>query len=653
MIHVVVRSLTGIADVPSHRTSASNWLSRNGISTFKVPVNGGEADAVLLSDLPEAVRQEYLLKRINGQDLDPGTYDDAAHEAFLQACVSRRERAERKAEVARFLLALGPGVKWPDRLRVVHARFGAKGHSQPRLKALLKRLKGVDPINFAPALLDGHEGGKVRAEIHPKAWSLFLTLIRDAAPEWPLVAAWRDVRDIAPKAGWGRIASYPTFLRRWKELPEAQRLQARLGTGDARKRLTIPVARDKTSIKPLEWVSLDGRMKDFWVDAGDGRAVRQTFIALVDVASNFILGWELAVSENATDTVRLIKKTCETFGIFDRLYTDNGAAFAGHLVAGGNVFRFRNGGKPTEGIQPPGICKIMGIRLHFALPSGPDHSGGKSKIAERVFATLSRALDDRPEFKGAHAGHKPGASADASDQPVPRAEALRIIDREVRRYNAETGRRSQGANGRSYEQVFRDGMAERRIRKPTARQLYLAGLIYKAVAVDRFGQVRVHGWTYGGANTQNALLGYHGTGKRILLGRDPDDFSAPALAFDEDGALICEGIEPVKAGPYGSVQGIRQADRNRKAARVAVAAGHEASDYLNAAELKAALAMLDAPDSPAFGGVKDVVAGQFKSPLKASKGTKPKGSAPSIPLEYLNNLNAALAKRNAGGGKSA
>ncbi|MCB1387564.1 MAG: hypothetical protein KDK12_00170 [Rhodobacteraceae bacterium] len=317
------------------------------------------------------------------------------------------------------------------------------------------------------------------------------------------------------------------------------------------------------------------------------------------------------------------------------------------------MFRFRNGGKPAEAIQPPGICQIMGIRLHFALPSGPDHVGGKAKIAERIFATLSRSLDDRPEFKGAHAGHKPGASPNKSVTPIPREEALQIITREVRRYNGEAGRRSQGANGRSYEQAFRDGLAERPLRKPTARQLYLAGLIYKPVAVDRFGRVQVHGWTYGGASTQEALLGYHGTGKRVLLGRDPDDFNAPALAFDENGNLICEGIEPVKPGRYGSEQGIRQAIRNRKAARAAVAAGEEASDYLNTAELKAALAMLDAEEPDPFTGAKDVVAGQFKSPVKPAKRRKPKGDASAIPLEYLNNMDAALARQKASGGRSA
>lgn len=59
--------------------------------------------------------------------------------------------------------------------------------------------------------------------------------------------------------------------------------------------------------------------------------------------------------------------------------------------------------------------------------------------------------------------------------------------------------------------MFLDRLAERTVRKPTARQLYLAGLIYKPVAVDRFGRVQVHGWTYGGASTQEALLPWHGT----------------------------------------------------------------------------------------------------------------------------------------------
>ncbi|WP_323772048.1 hypothetical protein [Antarctobacter sp.] len=237
------------------------------------------------------------------------------------------------------------------------------------------------------------------------------------------------------------------------------------------------------------------------------------------------------------------------------IYTDNGSAFAGHLVAGGMPHRFRNGA--ASGVQPMGICKIMGIGTRFALPKN-----AQAKIAERTFAALSRVVDDGPEFKVAHAGHAPGASPTPKVVPIPIEETKAVLSREVARHNREPGRRSQGARGRSYEGMLRDGLAEREqigrpVRRASAEQLYLSGLIWKPVAVDRFGRVAANGWQYGGPETQEALLGFHGTGRRILLGRDPDDFNAPAIAFDDAGSLICRGINPVKRGPYASVDGIR------------------------------------------------------------------------------------------------
>lgn len=200
----------------------------------------------------------------------------------------------------------------------------------------------------------------------------------------------------------------------------------------------MPALRDKTRISALEWVSLDGRTQDVWVITDDGKTVRPTMLALVDVATNKVLDFELAPSENAVATVRLIKRTCETYGICDRIYTDNGSAFAGHLVAGGNPHKFRNA-KSVGKVQPMGICKIMGIDLRFALPENP-----QTKIAERTFASLSRVIDDRPEFKGAHTGHKPGASPDTSVSPVPIETAMAVIQREIRRHNTEAGRRARG-----------------------------------------------------------------------------------------------------------------------------------------------------------------------------------------------------------------
>ncbi|WP_172292326.1 transposase domain-containing protein [Pseudoruegeria sp. HB172150] len=611
------------------------------------PTDGRKTAYIFIFDLPAQERLAYLRRQLDELRLDPGSYDDAAHEAFLQASPSRRERAEGKAAVARMLVALGPRVCWAERLHLVHERFGEKGHSKPRLKALLTAVKGVDPINYAPALLDEYTGGQNRAEVSEEAWRFFLTTVRDAAPEFPLKQAWRDVRDVAKAEGWN-WPSWSTVYRRWQGLSAAERLAARQGRRAAVDRLTIPAIRDKTSLNVLDVVSLDGRMLDLWTDFGDGRAVRPVVLILLDVASGFVLDWELAPSENAAATVRLIKRVCEKFGIFDMLYTDNGSAFAGHLVAGGNVFRFRNGGKMPEGAQPLGICKIMGIELTFALPKN-----AQAKLAERTFATLSRVIDDRPEFKGAHAGHAPGAIPNATILPVPIAKLRFVLQREFGRHNRETGRTAQGARGRSYEGVFHDGFATRTGRTPTARQLYFAGLIYQPVSVDRNGQVRKNGWVYGSYTTQDALLRHHGTGRQILLGRDPDDFSAPAIAFDAGGNLICEGIEAVRPGEYCSVDGIRDAARNRKAARSAVAAADAANNYLDKAAFEAALARLGDVGEPEFVPDRTVISGHFTSPLSDRPGTSGQEIPQERMNEFLRNMDARLAQQRADRGETA
>jgi len=51
-----------------------------------------------------------------------------------------------------------------------------------------------------------------------------------------------------------------------------------------KKRIQQPVHRDKTSLKPLEQVSMDGRTLDFWVEMEDGSSARPTMLVLTDIA---------------------------------------------------------------------------------------------------------------------------------------------------------------------------------------------------------------------------------------------------------------------------------------------------------------------------------------------------------------------------------
>lgn len=183
--------------------------------------------------------------------LPAGDHDDAAHERFAGATSAMQAVAFHKAEIARFLVA---GWASEDRgltctlIDQARKTFGTDGTEKMTLRCILRAVAGVEPMNFAPALLPAHtRAGSPPAEFSPEAWAYF------------------------------------------------------------------------------------------------------------------------------------------------RLYTDNGSAFAGHLVEGGADFKWRGKAAAKPGVKPLGVCYHLVINRKFAMPKN-----AKATIAERTFATLYRVIDDRP-----------------------------------------------------------------------------------------------------------------------------------------------------------------------------------------------------------------------------------------------------------------
>ena len=160
-------------------------------------------EAVALSGLPPEVRRAVLEQDIEASDLPVGSYDDDAHADMMEATPAMRAAAEAKAAIARDFLAIGSRLIWFRKIAFVRERHGEDGTSEATLARTLRTIKGVDPINFAPALLSEiARVGRPKVDMSEAAWSYFLTAIRDGGERFPLISAWRDERDLAQAKGW-------------------------------------------------------------------------------------------------------------------------------------------------------------------------------------------------------------------------------------------------------------------------------------------------------------------------------------------------------------------------------------------------------------------------------------------------------------------
>lgn len=195
-----------------------------------IRANGGDIEVVPLSDLPADVIRAYELREIEVAGLPAGDYDDVAHERFAEATPAMQAIALRKAEIARFLVKAEAGATFAlsaSLAQAVRQEFGPEGTDRMTLRRILRAVDGVDPVNFAPALMpDFSRGGRPQDKLSAEAWAFFMTTIREAGPQFPFKQAWRDVRDVARKRCW-QWPAYRTVLRRRDALSEAQKLALR------------------------------------------------------------------------------------------------------------------------------------------------------------------------------------------------------------------------------------------------------------------------------------------------------------------------------------------------------------------------------------------------------------------------------------------
>ncbi|OYU17765.1 MAG: hypothetical protein CFE34_13975 [Rhodobacteraceae bacterium PARR1] len=267
--------LLGLPGLPSTKRGLRDWLKAHRVP---LTVTSNRTFIFPLSALPEDVRRAYTVRAAEGHDLAPGTYDEAAHAVLNGATPHLRQEAERKAEVARFILA---GRKAGLGRSAIHLavweRFGTEGNSAKSLDRWEAQVQGVDPVNFAPALLDGYKGGAPRADMSEEAWRLFLGGVKAAFQTHRFTALYREVKAMAAREGW-LWPSYSTVMRRYKALPKVEQVALRFGREEAQRRFYQPNMRDASGLRAMEWVVLDGRTVDVWVLWPEGQVNRRRWM---------------------------------------------------------------------------------------------------------------------------------------------------------------------------------------------------------------------------------------------------------------------------------------------------------------------------------------------------------------------------------------
>lgn len=400
------------------------------------------------------------------------------------------------------------------------------------------------------------------AKCHPSAWDyLKADYLRLEKPSFS--ASYRRTVELAEEKGWSPVPSERSLRRRLDaQVPQAVQIMSREGKKSAAK-LYPAMKRSTAHLHAMQVVNTDGHKIDLFVIAPWSKEpVRVMLLGMQDIYSRKVLSWRLCEAET-WDVVRAcIGDMVEQFGIPERLYMDNGRAFASKKISGGAVKRNRF--KVTED-EVAGLLKTLGIEPHFVKPYS-----GQSKPIERAWRDLAEHIAKHPAMAGAYTGNNPqNKPENYGKRAIPLAELQAHVAACIAEHNARQGRKAENCNGRSFNETFAASMAAPGtiVRQATEAQRALWLLAAETVTARKpDGAIHIAGNRYWSKELNQWI------GKKLTVRFDPTDLHRPVKVYDPRGRLICDA-------PVISAEGFDNS---------AAAASHEKARRKHQKALKAA-----------------------------------------------------------------
>jgi hypothetical protein len=274
----------------------------------------------------------------------------------------------------------------------------------------------------------------------------------------------------------------------------------------------------------MEAVNIDGHKFDCLVRLPDGREIRPIVIAIQDLFSGKMLAWRIGESENALLTRLTFADLFANYGIPKACTLDNGRAFAAKEITGGAKTRYRF---TIRADDPTGLLTALGVKTNWARPYH-----GQAKPIERFFGDVAQMMRG-PEFAGAWTGNHIDNKPDYKPKAIEWDVFVKAVNAGVAALNARRGRRTETANGRSYDETFAASYATAPIGKATEEQLRLALLTADRVTTDRkSGMIKLAHNRYWAPELMQIA------GQKVTIRFDPDHLHGDIHVYDQAGRFL-------------------------------------------------------------------------------------------------------------------
>lgn len=377
-------------------------------------------------------------------------------------------------------------------------------------------------VEWLPRLAPRYNGGGKLVDIDPKAWQLIKSdYLRNERPSFASVYN-RVLEDYCQPRGITLPPARTLKNRLDRETP-LQVKKLRRGGKEDLGRMLPSQRRSVADLHALEAVNADGHTFDVFVRWEDGRIGRPVMVGIQDIYSRKLLAHRIDRTESTVLTRLAFADLFRDYGIPHDAVLDNGRAFMSKALTGGQKTRWRFKIKDSD---PTGLLTSLGITVHPTLPYR-----GSSKPIERAWKDLCDTIAKHPALSGAYTGNKPDAKPENyGERAIPIAEFEAHVARQIAAHNARTGRQTEMARGRSFDDVFRESYAASIINKATEADLRLALLEAGQRRCDKAnGSVKMFGNVYH-CDAMNALAG-----RDVTVRFNPDELHSGVHIYLKDG----------------------------------------------------------------------------------------------------------------------